>query len=182
MLCISSFPTTFAFLLLLLTEVHSNPLPQEAIESFSDADIQHMLPAYGGDSSNDTLSDRSECFSSRFITLNAVNRLDCYQVLFNILVIPSTPVPRPWSPATTYFPRFYIWNTCSISVYPKSPTSYDIFSQLGIARVAALVVKDCVTEPKGYLGGRSTIGKSNSFYVSVSHTLLQNQTHLTETT
>lgn len=181
MLWISSFPSTFAFLLLILTQVHSNPLPQEATDSFSDADIQHMLPAYGGDFSNDTPFDRAQCFSSRSSTLTAVNRFDCYQVLFNILVLPATPLPRPYSPRTASFPQYYIWNTCAVSVYPMSRTSYDVFSPLGIARIAALIIRDCVTQPRDYLGGRSTIGQRNTFWVAVSKPPLQNQTLETET-
>lgn len=182
MLWISSFQATFAFLLLLLPEARSNPLPQETTQSLSDADIQRMLPAYGGDSQNDTLNDRSQCFNTRSSAPDAVSRLDCNQLLFNILVLPSTPMPRPWSPTTTTFPRYYTWKSCTISLYPDSRTSYDIFSPLGIARVAALVIRDCVTEPRGYLGGRLTIGRSNSFWVSVGGTPLLEPTSETATT
>lgn len=60
--------------------------------------------------------------------------------------------------------------TCGISVYNSAAGTTDVFSVIAVARVAGLIVNQCVTPDRGMLGGRLEIGARSVFWVSVSGT------------
>ncbi|KAL8716943.1 MAG: hypothetical protein Q9225_005769 [Loekoesia sp. 1 TL-2023] len=169
----SPLVNTFIFVLSLINYSFAQSLVQEPASTLAnlsiDADIDRFTPAFGGIPLNVTSNTRPHCFTNTpgFPQFRKVVRLDCYYLFFNILVTPSATTPYRWESAKQPLATLYKYGHCAVSVYAASLTSKEVFTQLGIARVAALVVQDCVTAPKDFLGGKLPIGDTNGFWVAV---------------
>ncbi|KAL8714444.1 MAG: hypothetical protein Q9220_001777 [cf. Caloplaca sp. 1 TL-2023] len=168
------------FMLLIITNtVFSSPLSTDPTPSLTDpstgADLERtasLLASLPLNNNNATVADaKSRCFTP-LPMLKQISRPDCYQLLFQILTQPDAAVPYRWDPRRMALPRFYTWQTCLIALSPVTATSVDTFTELGVARVAALIISDCVTAPKSWIGGRQTIGPLADFWVSVGAPLL----------
>ena len=160
------------FVLSLFRHTFAQSLFQEPASSLTnlsiDADIDKFSPAIGGVASN-LPPPQSQCFRNipGYPQFRPVARVDCYLLFFNFLVAPTAATAFRWESSKLPLAVYYKYGSCTVSVYAASPTSKETFMQLGIARVAALVVQDCVTAPRGYLGGRHTIGDTGSFWIAV---------------
>lgn len=169
----SPLVTTFVFVLSLINYSFAQPLVQEPASTLAnlsvDADIDQFTPAFGGNPPNVTSKRQAQCFTNipGFPHFRKVARPDCYYLFFTLLVSPSAATPYRWESAKLPLPNMYKYGSCAVSVYSASQTSKEVFTQLDIARVAALVVQDCVTAPKGFLGGRLPIGNTDGFWVAV---------------
>lgn len=169
----STFVFYFIFVLSLLNYTCSQSLFQEPASTLQnltvDTGIDQFSQAFGGLAPNNANDAQSLCFTNipgypRFLP---VARGDCYFLLFTILISPSAATPFRWDGSKLPLPTMYRYGTCSVTVYAAKATSKEVFTQLGIARVAALVVQECVNAPRGFLGGRHAIGNGEGFWVAV---------------
>ncbi|KAL9600452.1 MAG: hypothetical protein Q9219_003205 [cf. Caloplaca sp. 3 TL-2023] len=144
--------------------------PAAASEDLTvDTNIDQFAPVYGG-VPNITLLEKPQCFTNLpgFPPYHQVGRADCYYIFFSILTLPTATTAFRWGNTRRATPpTVYAYGTCVVSVIAMNPTASDTFSQVGVARVAALVVQECVVAPKGYLGGRLPIGSGDNFVVAV---------------
>ncbi|KAL8770118.1 MAG: hypothetical protein Q9209_004156 [Squamulea sp. 1 TL-2023] len=100
-----------------------------------------------------------------------VNRDHCVELVFRLVIKPRSTQAVLWDPNTIVFPlRFYI-GTCTVSVYAGATGAADVFPLIAVARIAGLIINQCATPDKGYLGGRLEIGPRKVFWVSVTGTL-----------
>lgn len=96
---------------------------------------------------------------------------DCALVLYNILSSPSANIPMPWhevAPQSPNYIRRWSWATCNIALSSIRPRSRDAFAEMLIARQAALVMKACLTQRTGYLGGHILVGPMGEYAVTVA--------------
>ncbi|KAL8926904.1 MAG: hypothetical protein Q9208_002713 [Pyrenodesmia sp. 3 TL-2023] len=133
-----------------------------------DSTLEQFAPVFGGLALNDT-SARAQCFNNhpgypRFLP---VYRPDCFALIYTILLRPSAATPFIYDATGGHRPPVYKYGTCGISVYAGGPTSKEVFTELAVVRVAALVIYACATPERGHLGGKHTIGNSNGFEVAV---------------
>ncbi|KAI4220195.1 MAG: hypothetical protein L6R36_007791 [Xanthoria steineri] len=168
---------TIVSVLFVASTVLSYPLTSVSNISFPDAatnkTLERFAPLFAGLPSNDISTGR--LFPSCFIDsgfpgirdLKQINRNDCYQLYHLILISDTAALPYRWDWKKSPRPRLYSYKTCSISVYAAIPSAVDTFTELGVLRVAALVVQACVTAPKGWLGGRLPVGPTQTFWVAV---------------
>ncbi|KAL8931790.1 MAG: hypothetical protein Q9211_006731 [Gyalolechia sp. 1 TL-2023] len=169
----STFVFTFVFVLSLINHTCAQPLVQEPASTLRnltvDTDMDQFGHAFGALPLNETSNSQSPCFTNRpgFPQFRPVSRGDCYFLFFHILTARTAATPFRWDNDKTPLPALYNYGTCVISVYAAKPSPAEIFTELGIARVAALVVQDCVTGPRGFLGGRRLIGNTGGFWVAV---------------
>lgn len=169
-----SFSTTLVFLLSITCRALSQSLFQGPASTPTnltiDLSLEQFVPVFGGLPLNDTSSTLPQCFTNHpgFPLFRPVGRPDCFLLFYTILVRPSAATPLRWDAAAATLPVTYKYGSCAISVYPAGPNSREVFTELGIARVAALVVEDCVTAPKLFLGGKRSIGSSNGYWVAVN--------------
>ncbi len=176
-LAMLAFLPTFVSVLFVASTVLSHPLTSVSNISIADAatnkTLQPFAPLFAGLPSNDISTGR--LFPSCFIDsgfpgirdLKPISRNDCYQLYQSILISNTAALPYRWDWKKSSQPRFYSYKTCFISVYAAIPSAVDTFTELGILRVAALVVQACVTAPKGWLGGRLPVGPTQTFWVAV---------------
>lgn len=168
-----SFVTTFVLLFCVSNRGFSQSLFQEpglpSINLSVDADLEQFTPFFGGLPLNDTSNGGPQCFVdiAGLPHFRPVARADCFMLFYTILVRPSAATPYQWDAKIEHRTKYFKYGACTISIYPTSSTSRDTFTELGIARVAALVVRDCVTAPRSYLGGRLRIGNSLSYWVAI---------------
>lgn len=134
-----------------------------------DSEIEQFAPVFGGLGLNDT-STRSRCFINQpgYPRLQPVYRPDCFALIYTILLRPSAATPFQYDATRAIRPTVYKHGTCMISVYAAGLTSKEVFTELGIVRVAALVIHACATPARGFLGGKHTIGLSNGFEVALN--------------
>lgn len=172
-----TFLPTFVSILIVTSTVLSYPLTSDSIPSLTTAPTNETLepftPIFAGLPSNAISTGRlyPSCFANSghpgIPHLKQISRNDCYQLFYLILISDTAAMPYRWDWKKSSQPRLYSYRTCFISVYAAIPSAVDTFTELGILRVAALVVQDCVTAPKGWLGGRLPVGPTQTFWVSV---------------
>ena len=93
---------------------------------------------------------------------------DCLEVLYEVLRIPNAPFPNLWDSRLGRFPVWNVFGTCAVGLLPRFSTSHDLFTELLIAHVAAVVIERCVKVQRGEkVGGISWIGARNEFEVCV---------------
>ncbi|KAL8897886.1 MAG: hypothetical protein Q9207_006974 [Kuettlingeria erythrocarpa] len=163
-LVIFSFTFTSSFAHPLVQEPAS---PSTQLSGHSNRD-QFAAPVFGGLALNDS-SARPHCFANQpgFPRFRPVHRPDCFILIYSILLRPTAATPFTYDATRAERPRVYEYKTCQFSIYADGPTSKEIFTELAIVRVAALVIDACVTQPRGYLGGTQFIGASNGFRVAL---------------
>ena len=96
---------------------------------------------------------------------------DCSFVLYKILSEPHAAVPMQWDDITPLGPNYvrrWSFESCSIVFQAVIPNSRDTFPQMLVARQAALVIKACLTQATGYLGGHIPVGSANAYSVIAS--------------
>ena len=93
---------------------------------------------------------------------------DCLEILFDILRSPVALTVKIWDPRFREFPVWNVFGTCAIGILPKYQTSRDIFIELLVAHVAAVVIDLCVKE-KAFdkVGGIALLGPRKEFEVCV---------------
>ncbi|KAL8931473.1 MAG: hypothetical protein Q9216_007191 [Gyalolechia sp. 2 TL-2023] len=170
----SKFVLTFIFVLSLINHTFAQSLVQEPASSTLqnltvDTNIDQLSYAFGASPSSEVSSSKSVCFTNSpgFPKFRPVSRSDCYFLFFYLLTAPSAATPFRWDSDKIPLPARYKYGSCLVSIYAAKDSSKEVFSQLGIARMAALVVQDCVTGPRGFLGGRRPIGNTEGFWVAV---------------
>ncbi|KAI4183366.1 MAG: hypothetical protein L6R41_005439 [Letrouitia leprolyta] len=169
----STLVFTFISVLSLLNHTFAQSLVQEPTSILQnltvDTDLIRFSHALGGNSLDETDEVQSQCFVNipGYPQFLPVVRDHCYFLLFTILIIPSAVTPFSWDGSQLPVPAVYRYGTCVITVYAAKPRAKEVFTQLGIARVAALVVQKCVTAPRGFIGGRHFIGNSDGFWIAV---------------
>ncbi len=132
------------------------------------SNLDQFAPVFGGFAVNST-SSRSQCFTNQpgFPRFHPVYRPDCFILIYSILLRPTAATPFRYDATRSERPRVYEYNTCVFSIYATGPTSKEIFTELAIVRVAALVIDACATPARGFLGGKHSIGTSNGFQVAL---------------
>lgn len=171
-----SLPTLVS-LVVVTSTVHSHPLTSAPDSSLASAATNQTLnpftPVHAGQTSNELSFGRLilSCFSEsghpHVPKPQQINRPDCYMLFYLILVGDTAATPYRWDWKREPRPRVYSYGTCLVAVYAAIPSAMDTLTELAIARAAALVVQSCVTAPKGWLGGRTPVGLTKSFWVTV---------------
>ncbi|KAL8644399.1 MAG: hypothetical protein Q9226_007782 [Calogaya cf. arnoldii] len=172
-----TFLPTFVSILFFANTVFSHPLISDPHPHLPNAatnkTLEAFIPIFAGLPSNAIFTGRlyPACFANSgypgIPDLKPISRPDCYQLFYLILSSDTAAVPYRWDWKKESKLRNYSYATCFISVYAAIPSAVDTFTELGVLRVAALVVRDCVTAPKGWLGGRLPVGPTQTFWVSV---------------
>ncbi|KAL8798719.1 MAG: hypothetical protein Q9200_007710 [Gallowayella weberi] len=113
-----------------------------------------------------------ECYhktrSARYPQVHPVNRQDCIQLVFQMVIKPQSTLAFMWDPRTMRLPVDFTFGQCTVSVQSSAKTNTDAFSVVAVARVAGLIIDQCATRANGYLGGRLTVGVKGFFWVIVS--------------
>ncbi|KAI4137523.1 MAG: hypothetical protein LQ341_005111 [Variospora aurantia] len=166
-------PITLVFLLSFLScacsqslfQLPASPAPNRSVEP----GLEQYAPIFGGLQLNATSDSRAQCFTNHpgFPKFYPVYRLDCYYLLYTILIRRGATIPYRWDTTASTLPVVYKYGTCVISIYADSHTSQEVFTELGAARVAAVVVDNCVTPQRNLLGGKHSIGEFNGYWVAV---------------
>ena len=93
---------------------------------------------------------------------------DCLEILFDILRSPTALVVNAWDPRYKHFPVWNVFGTCAIGIVPKYPTSRDVFIEILVAHVAAVVIDVCVKNRMyDKVGGIALLGPRKEFEVCV---------------
>ena len=96
----------------------------------------------------------------------SVTTSSCNSVIANILMDPGAMAIIKWKMDTV--PRTWISDGCSVTINTQDPRAEDIFQIALIARTAAFVVKECVTDWEGVkLGGKVFMGLKHNFNLTV---------------
>ena len=168
---------TLVIVVLITSTVHSHPLTSTPDSSLASAATNQMLnpftPVPAGQTPNEFSFGRLilSCFSEsghpHLPKLQQIKRPDCYMLFFLLLSGDTAATPYRWDWKKDARPKVYSYGTCLVAVYAAIPSAVDTLTELAVARAAALVVKSCVTAPKGWLGGRTPVGLTKSFWVTV---------------
>ena len=93
---------------------------------------------------------------------------DCLEVLFEILRSPTALIPNAWDSRFRDFPVWNVFGTCAIGLVPRYQTSRDVFPELLVAHVAAVVTDVCVNNRLDVkVGGIAIVGARREFEVCV---------------
>ena len=163
---------TFISILSLLIPVFGNAVRQDPLPSLSASDLLRLPEVSDALALNDTAQPR--CFTKG--NWRKVYRPECYQLLYNMLILDGAASLHRWDPASMELPRVYPWRSCVVHVFATEPYNPETFTVLTIARTAALIIRECLTQPKGDIGGTARIGSHGSFVVSVSGPMPRGQT------
>ena len=109
-----------------------------------------------------------ECLqqSSAGHMMQQISIVHCYELLTHLLANFS-PSPVPWNTPDYPVPEVWTRGTCMISFERLSLSAWDVFSELQIAKAAAVTVVRCVTADTRWLGGRVRVGPRMGFQVAV---------------
>ncbi|KAI4090926.1 MAG: hypothetical protein LQ348_003088 [Seirophora lacunosa] len=168
-----SLLATLVFLLSVLSHVHSQSLFQAPAPPASNLSVEpgleQLAPLFSGLQLNDTSDAQTQCFTNRpgFSVFVPMYRPDCYYLLYTIIIRRSAATPFRWDATQTQLPAVYKYGTCVISIYANGELSREVFTELGAARVAGLVIAHCATPATNLLGGKRQIGISNGYWVAV---------------
>lgn len=170
-------PLFFICILFTLTLLHVRASPAisaraDSASTFSDIPLT-IDPGFAEPSPRIGLSeDPSDCFTQPRSPgpprLFPVSRQHCVELVFRLVIRPQSTLAFQWDPKTIHFPVRFRLLTCAISVYSGAEGIMDVFSVIAVARVAGLIINQCATPDKEYLGGRLGIGAKGAFWVSVS--------------
>ena len=98
--------------------------------------------------------------------LKPINIGHCYQLLTHLLAgFSSSPVP--WNTPDYPVPKVWTHGTCMITFEKLSAASWDVFSELQIAKAVAGTIVKCVKADTRWLGGRVAVGPRIEFMVAV---------------
>ena len=93
---------------------------------------------------------------------------DCLEVLYDIVRNSVALQPNVWDPRFMTFPVWNVFGTCAVGIVPRYSTSRDIFPELLVAHVAAVVIESCVkSKASEKVGGVAKIGVRNEFEICV---------------
>ncbi|KAL8863104.1 MAG: hypothetical protein Q9178_000478 [Gyalolechia marmorata] len=172
-------PLFFIVILVMLnlSLVHASPATPAKVNSASTSSdtILQLDPGFSEPFPNANVSDPDpdppDCYAQtrtpglpRFYP---VQRKDCIELVFQMVTRPHSTLAFEWDPNRMTFPIRFRLGTCSVSLYADAARTSDVFSVIAVARVAGLIVNQCATREKAYLGGRLEIGARNAFWVSV---------------
>lgn len=87
--------------------------------------------------------------------------------LLTQLVASFSASPVPWNTPEYTVPQIWTHGTVMLSFSRLTPGSWDVFSELQIAKAMAQVVVGCVTREEGWVGGKMAAGPRGAFMVSV---------------
>ena len=98
--------------------------------------------------------------------MKPITIVHCYQLLTHLVArFASSPVP--WNTPNHPTPKLWTWGTCVITFDRKGLGSWDVFSELQVAKAAASAVVKCVKAETLWLGGRLPVGPRMEFVVVV---------------
>ena len=98
--------------------------------------------------------------------MKPISIVHCYQLLTHLIArFASSPVP--WNTPDYPTPKLWTWGTCVITFDRMSLMSWDVFSELQVAKAAASAVVKCVKAETLWLGGRLPVGPRMEFIVAV---------------
>ncbi|KAL6717699.1 hypothetical protein ACLMJK_005614 [Lecanora helva] len=146
------------------SKAQTSLLPKSHISHYQSNDTTFFANAYD--------AIRPTCFSQPLNPsepqLHTIIIDDCFETLFDILRSRTALAPDAWDPRFKPFPVWNVFGTCAIGIVPRFPTSRDVFPELLVAHVAAVVIDMCVKEMAGEkVGGLARIGVRNEFEVCV---------------
>jgi len=87
--------------------------------------------------------------------------------LITSLVATFSASPVPWNTPEHAVPQIWTHDTVMLSFGRRKVDSWDVFSELQVAKALAQVTVGCVTAEKGWLGGKMAVGPRGGFMVSV---------------
>jgi hypothetical protein len=87
--------------------------------------------------------------------------------LITSLVATFSASPVPWNTPEHAVPQIWTHGTVMLSFGRLKVDSWDVFSELQVAKALAQVTVGCVTAEKGWLGGKMAVGPRGRFMVSV---------------
>ncbi|KAI4176473.1 MAG: hypothetical protein LQ346_007897 [Caloplaca aetnensis] len=165
-----SLVTTLVIFSFTFSSIFAQSLVQESAPPSTElsSNLDQFAPVFGGLALNNT-STRPQCFANQpgYPRFQPVYRPDCFILIYSILLRPSAATPFRYDATRAERPRVYEYKTCVFSIYAAGPTSKEVFTELAIVRVAALVIDACATPARGFLGGTHFIGASNGFQVAL---------------
>ena len=98
--------------------------------------------------------------------MKPISIVHCYQLLTH-LVARFSSSPVPWNTPNHPTPKLWTWGTCIISFDRTSLASWDVFSELQVAKAVASAVVKCGQAEPIWLGGRLPVWPRMEFVVAV---------------
>ena len=169
-LCMFAF---FGLRLIFTVSAFAPPDPSSPSDTLTDLTSNATLPTFiTAPLLNTTNTDgppSPECLKEATPSspmLRPINIVHCYQLLTHLLAgFSSSPVA--WNTPDHPVPKIWTHGTCMITFEKLSAESWDVFSELQVAKAAAWTIVKCVKADTRWLGGRVAVGPRMGFMVAV---------------
>ena len=158
------------FNVLLVNAVAPAPESPSSFATFMDRNdstlLTSIISSFNGSANTDPQEPR--CLQQGRIShqMQPISIGHCYQLLIHLIARFSAS-PVPWNTPDHLTPKLWTWGSCMISFEKRRPESWDVFSELQVAKAAASTIVKCVKADTGWLGGQFTVGPRMEFWVTV---------------